>query len=259
MALSGGSELLFEDVSLRFPGPIPTLALDSFRLEVNKNEFVAVLGPSGCGKSTLLRVAGGLLQATSGRVIIAGTEILGPPQQSILVFQDYSRSLLPWRSVWRNVSLGLHDSDSSSIREEARHYLEMVALGDVADKYPRQLSGGMQQRVALARALARKPQVLLMDEPLGSIDAYAREQLQDMLRDLWNTLGLTIVFVTHDVDEAVYLATRLVVMTKGPGRVLTEIPSSLPAMQRDQDRTRASSEFRDLRLHVRGALREAAE
>lgn len=249
--------MLFENVTVRFGGPNPTLAVSGFQLDIAHNEFVALLGPSGCGKSTLLRVAAGLLGATSGRVVLEGEEVREPLPKSVLVFQDYGRSLLPWRSVWKNVALGIRHSRGGSLRERALHYLDMVSLSDAANKFPWQLSGGMQQRVAFARALANEPQVLLMDEPLGSLDAFAREQLQDILLDLWKRLSLTIVFVTHDVDEAAYLATRIVVMTHAPGSVGDQFQSALPS-DREQDTTRASAEFRDLRLRVRRALHSTA-
>ena len=205
-------------------GP-PVTALGDVTFRVEAGQFVSVVGPSGCGKSTLLQCLAGLLRPTSGQVLFDGREVTGPPEGLILLFQEYHRSLMAWRSVLGNVRFALEGRGGSrgELDAEARRYLELVGLGGFERHHPWELSGGMQQRVAIARALARKPDVLLMDEPFGSLDALTRIELEDTLLGLWGTLGTTILFVTHDIEEAVYLSDRVYVLSRRPARVIEEI------------------------------------
>ena len=203
-------------------------ALDNINIKIYDKEFVCILGPSGCGKSTLLRIAAGLEKASEGEILYNGSPMKGPGKERGMVFQEYS--LLPWRSVLENVSLG---PELNGIQEKERHnlameYIRRVGLESFAHAKPHELSGGMRQRAAIARALANSPDVLLMDEPFGALDAHTRMLLQKELLKIWEQDKKTIVFVTHSVDEALYLADRIVVMTPHPGRVLEEINVDFP-------------------------------
>jgi len=205
-------------------------ALDQIQLQVKMNDFLCLVGPSGCGKSTLLRIAAGLEQASAGTVCFHGTPMTGPHREIGMVFQEYS--LLPWRSVRDNVSLGpeFQGQTKKERREIARRFLQLVRMEGFARCYAHELSGGMQQRVAIARALANNPEVLLMDEPFGALDAHTRILLQKELLRIWGEHRKTILFVTHSVDEALYLADRIVVMSARPGRIreMVEVPLSRP-------------------------------
>lgn len=203
-------------------------ALADIDLEVRENDFVCIVGPSGCGKSTLLRMAAGLERVERGRLIYKGELVRRPRREIGMVFQEYS--LLPWRTVADNVSLGLEFARKGKIQREqtAKEYLELVNLNDFAHCLPHELSGGMRQRVAIARALANRPDVLLMDEPFGALDAHTRILLQKELLRIWQQRRATIIFVTHGVDEAVFLADRVVVMTPRPGRIREVVPIALP-------------------------------
>ena len=194
-------------------------ALSSVNLDIEKGEFICLLGPSGCGKSTLLNAIAGFDLVNEGSITIDGKEVTAPSTRNVTIFQNYG--LLPWRTVIKNVELGLEsqDIDKKSRREKALKYLEMVKLESFANSFPRQLSGGMKQRVAIARALAVEPDILFMDEPLGALDAITRMKLQDDILDICKKENKTIIFVTHDIEEAVYLADRIVVMTPNPGKV----------------------------------------
>jgi NitT/TauT family transport system ATP-binding protein len=228
--------------------PMPALADINLRIETG--EIFAFVGPSGCGKSTLLRIIAGLDEASCGSMSCVLPD--GRAARRICVFQDYSRSLLPWRSVVGNVALALEERSSGSrrqAREEALPYLKNVGLGNVANLYPGQLSGGMQQRVAIARALAANPDVLLLDEPFGALDALTRLELQNLLLRVWEETRLTIIVVTHDVDEAVYLADRVAVMSARPGRLHKVYHTALPR-PRDAVRTRDTSTFVNCRHNV---------
>lgn len=219
----------------------------SFRVEAR--QFVSIVGPSGCGKSTLLQCVAGLMRPTAGSVFLEGHEVTGPPEGLILLFQEYNKSLMAWRSVLGNVRFGLESRPgmTSSERDaEARHYIELVGLGGFERHYPWELSGGMQQRVAIARALACKPRVLLMDEPFGSLDALTRIELEDTLLRLWESLRSTILFVTHDIEEAVYLSDRVYVLSRRPSRMIEDTAVNLPR-PRDQLATRESARFIELR------------
>jgi len=232
-------------------GPTSTHAVGNVTFSVEQGEFVCVVGPSGCGKTTLLKCIAGLLRPTSGEVHLRGTKVTAPPDQMALVFQEYSRSLMPWMSVRNNVLLPLRHKELSkaertSLVEDA---LGAVGLVRFMDRYPWQLSGGMQQRVAIARALAYQPTVLLMDEPFASVDAQTRGDLEDLVLEVREEFGITILFVTHDIDESVYLSDRVVVLTHSPTEVKETIPVPLPK-PRDQIATKALPEFAELRTHV---------
>lgn len=220
------------------------VALKDINLTVSPGEFVCLLGPSGCGKSTLLRLIAGLDKPDSGSITLDGSEITGPHFERGLVFQD--PTLFPWRTVRENVATGW-DARGLSWRQpcEIDRYIEMVGLTQFADAYPYQLSGGMAQRAALARALANHPKVLLLDEPLGALDAFTRMKMQDEIMRIWQDRGTTMVFVTHDVEEAVYLADRIVIMTPRPGRVVKVCDVSLA-----RPRRRDSAEFFRVRTAV---------
>ncbi len=220
-------------------------AIEEVDLTISQEEFVCVLGPSGCGKTTLLRMVAGLDFATSGDILLDGEPIRGPNPKVGIVFQEYS--LFPWRNVIDNVAFGL---EMLGVGREERYqradkYLELVGLSQFSRSYPSELSGGMRQRVAVARALALDPVVLLMDEPFGALDAQTRNLLQKELLEIWEKTRKTIMFVTHSVDEAVFLADRLIVLTPRPGRVCEVIPIDL-----DRPRDRTSVEFAQLRRKV---------
>jgi NitT/TauT family transport system ATP-binding protein len=231
-------------------------ALDDVSLTVQPGELVAVVGPSGSGKTTLLRCVAGLQPPTGGAIRLHGAPITGVPDELAVVFQDYGRSLFPWMTVRHNVDMPLRHRRLPPPERRTRvdSALDEVGLGGEADRYPWQLSGGMQQRVAIARAIAYRPEILLMDEPFGSVDAQTRADLQDQLLDVWRSHGSTIVLVTHDIDESVYLADRVVILSRPPTRVVAEIPVNLPR-PRDQIETKASPGFVALRAEVARLVR----
>jgi NitT/TauT family transport system ATP-binding protein len=227
------------------------VAIADVDFAVRAGEFVCIVGPSGCGKTTLLKCMAGLLAASGGRVVLQGREVVAPPREMALVFQDYGRSLLPWMSVQANVALPLRARglSRSQRRDLVAEALGSVGLSGFERHYPWQLSGGMQQRVAMARALAYQPQILLMDEPFASVDAQTRSDLEDLLLAVWERLGITVLFVTHDIDESVYLADRVVVLRPRPTAVAEILDVHLPR-PRDQVATRDEPEFARLRAHV---------
>jgi NitT/TauT family transport system ATP-binding protein len=232
-------------------GANATHAVGNVSFSIGEGEFVCVVGPSGCGKTTLLKCIGGLLRPSAGEVLLRGRPVTGPPEQMALVFQEYSRSLMPWMSVRNNVLLPLRHkrlsrNEQRSLVEEA---LGAVGLVGFMDRYPWQLSGGMQQRVAIARALAYQPQILLMDEPFASVDAQTRGDLEDLVLQVRDEFGITILFVTHDIDESVYLSDRVIVLTHAPTEVKEVIPVALPR-PRDQIATKELADFARLRAHV---------
>jgi NitT/TauT family transport system ATP-binding protein len=232
-------------------GATATHAVGNVTFAIEAGEFVCVVGPSGCGKTTLLKCVAGLLPPSRGEVLLRGSPVTGPPERMALVFQEYSRSLMPWMSVRNNVLLPLRHKHLS--RRE-RNSLVEDALGAVGlirfmDRYPWQLSGGMQQRVAIARALAYQPSILLMDEPFASVDAQTRGDLEDLVLQVRAEFGITILFVTHDIDESVYLSDRIVVLTQSPTEVKEVIEVDLPR-PRDQIATKELAEFTRLRAHV---------
>jgi NitT/TauT family transport system ATP-binding protein len=231
---------------------LTTVALNGVNLDIARGSFVSIVGPSGCGKSTLLQIVAGLIDATSGAVFLDGRKVNGPPPDALYVFQQYTRSLFPWKTVEGNVAFGLESRETLSRAEivaRTREIIALVKLGGFERHYPWQLSGGMQQRVAIARALACRPQVLLMDEPFSAVDALTRVGLQELLRALWRELGLTVIFVTHDVDEGIYLSTRVVALTRAPGTVALDLPIELPT-PRDQIATRALPHYLDYRARL---------
>jgi NitT/TauT family transport system ATP-binding protein len=232
-------------------GETATHAIGSISFGIEEKEFVCVVGPSGCGKTTLLKCMSGLLEPSTGSVAIKGRKVTGPPPEMALVFQEYSRSLLPWMSVRGNVTLPLRHKklgkgETTRLVEEA---VEAVGLTGFIERYPWELSGGMQQRVAIARALAYQPEILLMDEPFASVDAQTRGDLEDLVLQVREQYGVTILFVTHDIDESVYLADRIVVLTPSPTEVRETLSVDLPH-PRDQVDTKELPEFARLRAHV---------
>ena len=233
-------------------------ALGGISFSVDEGEFVSIVGPSGCGKTTLMRCLSGLMQPTAGTVLMEGRAISAVPEDLTLVFQDYSRSLYPWLRVADNVEFPLKDHrlPRAERRKRVAQALSDVGLTGHETKYPRQLSGGMQQRVAIARALAYRPSMLLMDEPYASVDAQTRESLEDMLLDVWERRNKTVLFVTHDIDESVYLADRVLVLSKGPSQVIADITVDI-ARPRDQIDTKADPEFVALRAEVARLIRNA--
>ena len=232
-------------------GAKATHAVGNVTFSVDDGEFVCVVGPSGCGKTTLLKCIAGLMRPTRGEALLRGTRVVEPPEELALVFQDYSRSLMPWSTVRNNVLLPLrHKKLSAAQRKKlVEESLESVGLTRFIDHYPWQLSGGMQQRVAIARALAYQPTVLLMDEPFASVDAQTRGDLEDLVLRVREEYGITIVFVTHDIDESVYLSDRVVVLTHSPTEVKEIVAVGLPS-PRDQIATKELPEFAHLRAHV---------
>ena len=232
-------------------------ALDDVSFEVGESELVSIVGKSGCGKSTLLRAIAGLITPTTGEVRLSGQPVTGVPDDLAVVFQDYSRSLLPWMSVRDNVTFPLRRRglDRAARRQAAASALEAVGLADAAGKYPWQLSGGMQQRVAIARALAYRPTLLLMDEPFGSVDAQTREDLEDLLLQVRSANDMTILLVTHDIDESVYVSDRILVMGRAPGRLIADLSVGLPA-ERDRIETRELPGFVHLRSEVGRLVRD---
>jgi NitT/TauT family transport system ATP-binding protein len=226
-------------------------AIDEVSFTAQPGELLCIVGPSGCGKTTLLRCVSGLMPPTTGTVRLDGSAVDAPPRSMALVFQDYSRSLLPWMSVEDNVVLPLKAArvGRDERRRLAAEALASVGLADQARKYPWQLSGGMQQRAAIARALAYQAEILLLDEPFASVDAQTRADLEDLLLDVWDRTGLTVLLVTHDIDEAVYLADRIVVLSASPARIRKTITVDLPR-PRHQIATKEMPEFARLRASV---------
>ncbi len=234
-------------------GQPPTVALADINLEIDEKEFICLVGPSGCGKTTLLRILAGLEKPTSGDVRLDDMPIAGPDPQRGMVFQEYS--LFPWKSVIENIAFGLAMKGVSKQerRQIAEEYLDIVNLEQFRDAYPHELSGGMRQRVAIARALANNPRVLLMDEPFGALDAQTRNVMQKELLEIWEETKKTIVFVTHSVDEAVYLADRIVVLSPRPGKIEEVIDVDLA---RPRDRTEPM--FAELRKYILRRMEEGA-
>lgn len=229
-----------------------TVALNGVDLDIYENEFICVVGPSGCGKSTLLNIIAGLQEPTSGKVYVDGKEVVGTGTERGVVFQQYA--LFPWLTVKKNVMFGLKLKGMSDAEAEkiAMKYIKMVQLEDFVDSYPKELSGGMKQRVAIARAYAVQPEVLLMDEPFGALDAQTRTQLQAELVTTWQEEKKTCFFITHDVEEAIILATKVIVMSARPGRIKSIIDIDLP-YPRTQD-LKMTKEFLDLKNEIWGEV-----
>jgi NitT/TauT family transport system ATP-binding protein len=232
-------------------GEKTTHAIGDISFVVEDGEFVCVVGPSGCGKTTLLKCVAGLLRPSRGEVVLRGKRVTASPEEMALVFQEYGRSLMPWASVESNVLLPLRHKrlERSERRRLVADSLDAVGLTRFASHYPWQLSGGMQQRVAIARALAYQPSILLMDEPFASVDAQTRGDLEDLVLQVREEYGITVLFVTHDIDESVYLADRVVVLTHSPTEVKEIVPVDLDR-PRDQIATKELAEFVHLRGHV---------
>jgi NitT/TauT family transport system ATP-binding protein len=235
-------------------------AIGDVSFAVADGEFVCVVGPSGCGKTTLLRCIAGLLLPTSGEIVVEGKAVDGPPDGLAVVFQEYGRSLFPWLRVQENVELPLRAAGmgKATRREQVASALDAVGLADAHAAYPWQLSGGMQQRVAIARAIAYRPRVLLMDEPFAAVDAQTRADLEDLIRSVWQRLGVTLLFVTHDIDESVYLGQRVVMLSSSPTTVAEDLAIDLPA-ERDQLGTRSDPRFTDLRGQVYAQIQKAKQ
>jgi len=229
-----------------------TVALNGVNMDIYDNEFICVVGPSGCGKSTLLNIIAGLLEPTSGSVYVNGKKVEGTGIERGVVFQQYA--LFPWLTVLKNVMFGLKLKGMSDeeAKEVAMKYIKMVQLEDFVDSYPKELSGGMKQRVAIARAYAVQPEVLLMDEPFGALDAQTRTQLQSELIQTWQEEKKTCFFITHDVEEAIILATKVIVMSARPGRIKRIIDINLP-YPRTQD-LKMQKEFLDLKAQIWGEV-----
>jgi len=233
-------------------------ALANVNLSIRENEFVSIIGPSGCGMTTLLKIIDGLLSHDGGEILIKGRKVTGPGPERAVVFQTFA--LLPWRTVLANVefSLELRHVPKEERAKTAREYIGRVGLAEFENHYPHELSGGMQQRAGLARALAVNPMILLMDEPFGSVDAQTRQLLQEELLNLWQREQKTVIFVTHSMDEAVYLSDRVVVMTPRPGRVaeILDVPLSRPRAAGD---VRRDPRFVDLTNYIWDSLKKAME
>jgi len=225
------SKLVVDGVGRTFAGVrggAPTVALTPIALEVADNDFIAILGPSGCGKSTLLRIVAGLDQPTVGRVVLDGAKVSGPGADRGMVFQSYT--LFPWLTVEQNVRFGMNETGVPAVEQAriARQWIHKVGLDGFERHYPRMLSGGMQQRTAIARALANRPKILLLDEPFGALDHQTRGLMQELLLALWENEKTTVLFVTHDIEEAIFMAGRVVVMSARPGRIKAEVAVPLP-------------------------------
>lgn len=234
----------------------PVLAVDDLSITVGDREFISIVGPSGCGKSTLLRVVAGLIRPNSGEVLLDGHPIKGPGADRGMVFQSYT--LFPWLNVQQNVEYGprLNGKSAAERARIAAKYIEMVGLRGFERSYPKELSGGMMQRVAIARSLANDPEVLLMDEPFGALDAQTRSLMQEMLVEIWQQTPKTILFVTHDVDEALFLSDRIYVMTARPGRIKQVMSVELPRPRSFEIVT--DPQFIDQKRGVLDAIREEA-
>jgi ABC-type nitrate/sulfonate/bicarbonate transport system ATPase subunit len=253
------SKLLIENASRVFPGVrggVPTRALEPATITVGDNDFVTILGPSGCGKSTLLRLVAGLDTPTAGRILLDGKPVTRPGPDRGMVFQSYT--LFPWLDVADNVAFGLREkgvpeAERTRIVDE---WLTRVGLTSFANHYPKQLSGGMQQRTAIARALANDPAILLLDEPFGALDNQTRALMQELLLGIWERDRKTVLFVTHDIEEAIFLATRVLVMSARPGRIKADVPIALPYPRHYTVKT--SPEFSALKARLTEEIRAEA-
>lgn len=245
--------IAIENIAKTFPRATARLTVfNNLSCAIARGSFVSIVGPSGCGKSTLLRLISGLEAPDSGRIVFEGKSVSSPPRGMIYVFQQYAKSILPWRTVIENVAFGLASRGTLKGRlaaEKCRDYIRLVGLSGCEDYYPYQLSGGMQQRVVIARALICEPTVLLMDEPFSAVDAMTRALLQDLLLDIRRTIPVTIVFVTHDIDEAVFLSDRILSLGRAPAGIVEDVADDLPH-PRDQIATRAMPAFLNLRKHL---------
>jgi ABC-type nitrate/sulfonate/bicarbonate transport system ATPase subunit len=251
--------LVIDDVSRTFPGVrggTPTQALLPTTLTVEHNDFITILGPSGCGKSTLLRIVAGLDTPTSGQVRLDGQAVRGHGADRGMVFQTYT--LFPWLTVTQNICFGLREKGVAAPRqgEVAAHYVDKVGLRGFEHHYPKMLSGGMQQRTAIARALANEPRILLLDEPFGALDNQTRALMQELLLSIWENERKTVLFVTHDIEEAIFMANRVVVMTARPGRIKADVPVTLGHPRHYTVKT--SAEFSALKARLTEEIRVEA-
>jgi NitT/TauT family transport system ATP-binding protein len=231
-------------------------AIKSVNLSIRTGEFLSIIGPSGCGKSTLLQIMAGLEHADSGDILLHELPVTAPPADMVYLFQQYSKSLFPWLTIWQNVAFAFEHRVKLSAgekRDRSLQYLKMVKLEQFADHYPRQLSGGMLQRAAIARALAAEPRILLMDEPFSAVDALTRIELHELILELWRTANLTIILVTHDVDEAVYLSDRVALLGHRPSTIVDLLTVSLER-PRDPVKTSEETEFIELRSFLLNKL-----
>lgn len=266
--LPAGTTLSDEETLLRVRGLQKVYQTDAGSIEavrdltfdLGRGELACLVGPSGSGKTTLLKCIAGLMNVTSGEVVLDGQEVTGPPKKMAVVFQEYGRSLFPWLRVDSNVELPLKNAgiDKAQRKQLVHDALEAVGLDHVPRSYPWQLSGGMQQRVAIARAIAYQPEVLLMDEPFAAVDAQTRADLEDLIRSVWKRLGVTILFVTHDIDESVYLGQRVIMLSSSPTVIQDDISIDLPE-ERTQLETRSAPRFTELRHHVYEQIQAAKQ
>jgi NitT/TauT family transport system ATP-binding protein len=252
---SAPSLIAFESVDLVLGGRQILTGID---VSIRKGEFLSVVGPSGCGKTSLLSLAGGLLMPTRGCVTYAGKSVVGPRQDIAIVFQDYCKALLPWRTASGNISLALEAIGYPKSKRGSRiaEFLDLIGLSKHAEKFPNQLSGGMQQRLQIARCLAQNPDVLLMDEPFGALDAMTRQSLQDEVLAIAARTGATVLFITHDLEEAIYLGDRVIAMRPNPGRFETSFEIDLPR-PRDQLTTRERPGFLKLRRELFDVIKDS--
>ena len=231
------------------------VAVENVTLDIQQGEFVSIVGPSGCGKSTLLDLIAGLTKPSSGQILLSGKQITQPGLDRGIVFQQYA--LYPWLTALENIEFGLEAKgvDKQTRREKAQYYLQLVGLAGFEKHYPNELSGGMKQRVAIARSLAYEPEILLMDEPFAALDAQTRETLQEELIKIWQSSKKTIVFITHSIDEAIFLSQRVAIMTSRPGRIkeVIDVPESLKSNAED---IRSTAEYGQLRHHIWSLLSE---
>ena len=232
------------------------VAVKEVSFKLKEGEFVSIVGPSGCGKTTLLMCIAGLMETTSGHILLNGKKVNCPPKEMVLIFQNYTNSLFPWRTVFGNVLFALENQDISRTKknEIAEKTLQSVGLADFTKHYPWELSGGMQQRVAMARGLAYGSDIILMDEPFASVDAQTRVDLEDLLLTVWERYSKTILFVTHDIDEAVYLSNRVIVLSKRPSVILETISVDLKR-PRSQLQTKGDERFIRFRNRIYGLIR----
>ncbi|MBV8566086.1 MAG: ABC transporter ATP-binding protein [Methylobacteriaceae bacterium] len=253
-------KLSIEGIARVFPGVgrrgQPTRAIEPTSLQVAENDFITILGPSGCGKSTLLRLVAGLDTPTSGRVVLNGRVVVRPGPDRGMVFQSYT--LFPWLTVAENIAFGLRERGVPSLerRRIVDDYIERMGLAGFERHWPKQLSGGMQQRTAIARALANSPEILLLDEPFGALDNQTRALMQELLLGIWERDRKTVLFVTHDIEEAIFLASRVIVMTARPGRIKAEIRVELPHPRRYTMKT--APEFSTLKARLTEEIRAEA-
>ena len=251
---------VFKDFESEKAGAAPIRVIDGVSMEIEEGEFIVYLGPSGCGKTTLMRIVGGLETASAGEVLLAGQRVTGPDRRKGMVFQTYTS--FPWLSVLENVRFGTRyrkDIEASEKDEIARHYLELVGLTDYADFFVNRISGGMRQRVAIARTLAAAPEILLMDEPFGALDAQTRDFLQEQLLEICRLERKAVIFVTHDVEEAIFLADRVFMFSARPARVIEEINVTRELGKDRNAATKDSETFFGLRNHVRHLMREQSK